>query len=77
MNYAKLIDKMVEKDNLPYLVNTFGIEYLNKIIHTLNYEDMLEICKILENTDEGFYYHSDHDTKIYMFFNVVVVMIVI
>lgn len=68
MNYAKLIDKMVEKDNLPYLVNTFGIEYLNKIIHTLNYEDMLEICKILENTDEGFYYHSGHDTKnIYVF----------
>lgn len=68
MNYAKLIDKMVEKDNLPYLVNTFGIEYLNKIIHTLNYEDMLEICKILKNTDEGFYYHSGHDTKnIYVF----------
>ena len=68
MNYAKLINKMIEKNSLPYRVNTFGIEYLNKVVHTLRYEDMLEICKILENTDEGFCYHSGHDTKnIYVF----------
>ena len=68
MNYAKLINKMIEKNNLPYRVNAFGIEYLNKVVHTLSYEDMLEVCKILENTDEGFCYHSDHDTKnIYVF----------
>ena len=68
MNYAKLINKMIEKNNLPYRVNAFGIEYLNKVVHTLSYEDMLEVCKILENTDEGFCYHSSHDTKnIYVF----------
>lgn len=68
MNYAKLINKMIEKNSLPYRVNTFGIEYLNKVVHTLSYEDMFEICKILENTDEGFCYHSGHDTKnIYVF----------
>lgn len=68
MNYAKLINKMIEKNNLPYRVNAFGIEYLNKVVHTLSYEDMLEVCKILENTDEGFCYHSGHDTKnIYVF----------
>ena len=68
MNYAKLINKMIEKNNLPYRVNAFGIEYLNKVVHTLSYEDMLEVCKILENTDEGFCYHNGHDTKnIYVF----------
>lgn len=68
MNYAKLINKMIEKNNLPYRVNAFGIEYLNKVVHTLSYEDMLEVCKILENTDEGFCYHIGHDTRnIYVF----------
>ena len=37
MNYAKLINKMIEKNSLPYRVNTFGIEYLNKVVHTLRY----------------------------------------
>ena len=65
MNYAKLINKMVEKNNLLYLVNAFGIEYSNKIIHTLNYEDMLEVCKILGNSDKELCYYDTKDRYIF------------
>ena len=63
MNYTKLVNRIIEKNNLPYLVNTFGIEYLYKVVHTLSYEDILEVCKILENTGEGLCYQRGNDAK--------------
>ena len=44
------------------------MKYLNGTIHTLSYEDILEICKILKNTDEGLCHYCGYDTKkVYVF----------
>lgn len=68
MNYAKLISKIAETNGFPYLTYTFGMKYLNGTIHTLSYEDILEICKILKNTDEGLCHYCNYDTKkVYVF----------
>ena len=68
MNYTKLINKIVvNKNRISYLVHAFGVEYLNEIIHTLNYEDMLEICKILGNVNDKLCYHYCDDEDIYSF----------
>lgn len=68
MNYAKLISKMAEKNDFSYFTYAFGMEYLNETIHTLSYEDILEICKILKNTDEGLCHYCGYDTKkVYIF----------
>ena len=68
MNYTKLINKIVvDKNRISYFVHAFGVEYLNKIIHTLNYEDMLEICKILGNVNDKLCCHYCNDEDIYSF----------
>ena len=68
MNYTKLINKIVvEKNRISYFVHAFGVEYLNEIIHALNYEDMLEICKILGNINDKLCCHYCDDEDIYSF----------
>lgn len=68
MNYAKLISKIAEKNDFSYLTYAFGVEYLNRTIHTLSYEYILEICKILKDTDEGLCHYCGYDTKkVYVF----------
>ena len=68
MNYTKLINKIVvEKNRISYFVHAFGVEYLNEIIHALNYEDMLEICKILGNVNDKLCCHYCNDENIYSF----------
>ena len=68
MNYTKLINKIVvEKNRISYFVHAFGVEYLNEIIHTLNYEDMLEICKILGKVNDKLCCHYCDDEDIYSF----------
>ena len=68
MNYTKLINKIVvEKNRISYFVHAFGVEYLNEIIHALNYEDMLEICKILGNANDKLCCHYCNDEDIYSF----------
>ena len=68
MNYTKLINKIVvEKNRISYFVHAFGVEYLNEIIHALNYEDMLEICKILGKVNDKLCCHYCDDEDIYSF----------
>ena len=68
MNYTKLINKIVvEKNRISYFVHAFGVEYLNEIIHALNYEDMLDICKILGNVNDKLCCHYCDDEDIYSF----------
>lgn len=68
MNYTKLINKIVvEKNRISYFVHAFGVEYLNEIIHALNYEDILEICKILGKVNDKLCCHYCDDEDIYSF----------